>query len=412
MTYQAKLNPSRGLVIERFQPITNYDIQLIRRVLDENDEAVIVVGSAAAKKDPNRPEKDLRDRIMEGGERVELVDHVLRSEGIEPNRYMLIPVENVETNDRQWAAEVRMLTPRWNTFYTRNSTNAVIFGRSAKVGGYDVRMVRDIPVPTTDYFSCMADILKKSLRSRFARKKLADVPYSAFEIMEGLGTPKVIDAIYNWGKIEVEHLRNKIPEAALFLGGFQPFTGVYENRTGHIGVARKILEENENLILAIGSGQVSETPSDPLTSGQRIEVIRYSLMANGIDGGRITTIPIKNIGSNFCYPDKVVSLCPAFNRVYAGNNYTQRAYSQRDIEVVMLERNDGAEGSISGTKVRQTTMDLLLQHRQYDKDRNVSDETVAIVDKALEQMVGEGQREMLRQVGYYEVMDFLADARK
>src|SRR3989339_1988664 len=102
MIYTPKIDPKRGFMIEKMQPITTLDVALVRRILEENDEVVIGIGDAGASHEPGS--------IMTAGERIDLVDKVLQAEGIMPGRYMIVPIENVNEASH-WIAETRILPP-------------------------------------------------------------------------------------------------------------------------------------------------------------------------------------------------------------------------------------------------------------------------------------------------------------
>ena len=48
---------------------------------------------------------------------------------------------------------------------------------------------------------------------------------------------------------------------ALFVGRFQPF------HYGHLHAVRTILEEAEELVIVVGSAQMSHEPDNPFTAG-------------------------------------------------------------------------------------------------------------------------------------------------
>ena len=63
---------------------------------------------------------------------------------------------------------------------------------------------------------------------------------------------------------------------ALFVGRFQPF------HYGHLHAIEKILEECDELVLVVGSAQMSHEHDNPFTAGERIEMIRaYAEQATG-----------------------------------------------------------------------------------------------------------------------------------
>src|SRR5207302_562889 len=70
--------------------------------------------------------------------------------------------------------------------------------------------------------------------------------------------------------------RVRMTGRAFFIGRFQPF------HRGHLAMVRRILESNEEIIVGIGSAQYSHTGENPFTAGERYEMIKRALDAEGI----------------------------------------------------------------------------------------------------------------------------------
>ena len=64
------------------------------------------------------------------------------------------------------------------------------------------------------------------------------------------------------------------------MGRFQPF------HNGHLNLAKQILEECDEVIIAITSSQFNYLEKDPFTSGERIEMIHNSLKESKFDLSR------------------------------------------------------------------------------------------------------------------------------
>jgi nicotinamide-nucleotide adenylyltransferase len=398
MTYKPKLDPSRGFMIERCQPFTKQDVELAKRILDENDELVVGVGNAGVSHE--------HGWIMTAGERVDLVDYVLRDEGVDPNRYIIIPVEN-RNEAAQWVAEVMMVTPRWNKFYTRNFKNASMFASLQRQQGYEIETVEE-QKPEKDYFELYAKVLKHDDSATIELSEY--LPASAAKRMVYLGIPERVNVIYNRKDVDTS---SKIKEKrALFLGGLQPFTGVYEDNNGHISNIRLALEKCDQAVIAIGSAQESYKDSDPLTAGKRVEVVRYTLLANGVDASKFYVVPIRDVSANAAYAAKVIALCPEFHAVIAGNDWTKQLFGEGNYEILPVDRNPvkGTDTPISATRVRNTVKDIIKKN--HSKDNVVSEETVKEIEKSLEGMVDKATLDILEQVGFYNTMHFLAFAEE
>lgn len=101
----------RGLTTGRFQPFHRGHLALVRQVLSECDELVIVVGSAQF----NFIEKD----PFTAGERILMIHGSLAKAGIDLARCYVIPVPNDENNAR-WLANLRSQVPPFDALYSGN----------------------------------------------------------------------------------------------------------------------------------------------------------------------------------------------------------------------------------------------------------------------------------------------------
>jgi nicotinamide-nucleotide adenylyltransferase len=105
---------------------------------------------------------------------------------------------------------------------------------------------------------------------------------------------------------------------ALFVGRFQPF--LY----GHLYAIEKILEENEELILVVGSAQMSHEPDNPFTAGERIEMMRGALNQTNILPDKYMIIPIPDAPAHRVWVSQVESQTPRFDLVYSNQPLTRR----------------------------------------------------------------------------------------
>ncbi len=112
----------------------------------------------------------------------------------------------------------------------------------------------------------------------------------------------------------------------LLIGRFQPF------HKGHLFVVEKILEEVDEIIIGIGSAQISHTLENPFTAGERLMMIAKSLFENGINK-TFYIIPIPDVNNNAIWVSHVKSLTPPFDVVYSGNPLVKRLFKEAGIEV-------------------------------------------------------------------------------
>ncbi|MEW5936213.1 MAG: nicotinamide-nucleotide adenylyltransferase [Candidatus Thermoplasmatota archaeon] len=114
---------SSGALLGRFQPIHKGHLWVLRKLLSECDEAIVVIGSAQASHEPDNP--------FSAGERYEMVRACLSKE--EMARVAIVPLEDLNRYPL-WAAHVRSRCPSFQRVYTRNPLTAALF----RDAGYEV----------------------------------------------------------------------------------------------------------------------------------------------------------------------------------------------------------------------------------------------------------------------------------
>jgi len=111
---------------------------------------------------------------------------------------------------------------------------------------------------------------------------------------------------------------------AFYVGRFQPY------HFGHQEVLEEIARESEEIIIGVGSAQLSHTYSDPFTAGERILMITRSLMY--LDAV-LYVIPIEDIRRNAVWVSHVTSTIPPFDMAYTNNPYVVRLFDESGIQV-------------------------------------------------------------------------------
>lgn len=134
-----------------------------------------------------------------------------------------------------------------------------------------------------------------------------------------------------------------IGNRALFIGRFQPF------HNGHLAMVRRILETNDEIIVGIGSAQYSHTGENPFTAGERYEMIKRALDAEGIHDYHIVPIPDTHVHS--VWVSHIISLVPKFDVVYTNSDLVVRLVREHGLKVLsppLLDRRQ-----LSGTELRE-----------------------------------------------------------
>lgn len=129
------------------------------------------------------------------------------------------------------------------------------------------------------------------------------------------------------------------------MGRFQPF------HLGHLFAIRHASKGVDELIVIVGSSQKSHEFRNPFTAGERIEMIRDTLIGDqDIDEDRILLIPIPDTDIHRFWTFQIDFLVPRYDRVYTNDPFTKYLFSERGISVIqprMYRRKD-----LSATRVR------------------------------------------------------------
>jgi len=135
----------------------------------------------------------------------------------------------------------------------------------------------------------------------------------------------------------------------LLIGRYQPF------HYGHLYVVKQVLSEVDELIIGVGSAQVSHTLENHFTAGERILMISKALIEEGIPSSRYLIIPIPDIWNNALWVSHVCALTPPFHVVYTGNPLAHRLFKEAGFDVRAPPPYDRAK--FSGTEVRKRMLE-------------------------------------------------------
>jgi nicotinamide-nucleotide adenylyltransferase len=119
---------TRGLFVGRFQPFHNGHIQVIKDVLKENDEIIIVIGSAQYSHRLDNP--------FTAGERATMIRCALDETKIPISKTWVIPVADVHVH-MLWVAKVVGYTPKFSVVYSNEPLTRRLFSEA----GYKVRSI-------------------------------------------------------------------------------------------------------------------------------------------------------------------------------------------------------------------------------------------------------------------------------
>jgi nicotinamide-nucleotide adenylyltransferase len=141
----------------------------------------------------------------------------------------------------------------------------------------------------------------------------------------------------------------------LMMGRFQPF------HLGHLELVKQILNDCDEVIIALTGSQFNYIEKDPFTSGERIEMIHQTLKENNIDLGRCYIIAIENQFNVATWASYLKSSLPHFDKVYSGNDYVVMLLADSDYAVVSPKFLDREQ--YNATKIRQ----MIANDGQWEK---------------------------------------------
>ena len=169
----------------------------------------------------------------------------------------------------------------------------------------------------------------------------------------------------------------------ILIGRMQPV------HNGHVQVISKILEEVDEIIIGIGSAQLSHEIKDPFTAGERIVMMTQALADIEVDPSRYYIIPMQDINFNAVWVSHVKMLTPPFSIVYSGNPLVKQLFSEEGFEVKQPPLYDRLH--LSGTEVRKrinndlnweelvpkATIDLMSEINGVERIKNLSKKEIS-----------------------------------
>jgi nicotinamide-nucleotide adenylyltransferase len=135
----------------------------------------------------------------------------------------------------------------------------------------------------------------------------------------------------------------------ILIGRMQPV------HNGHMQVINKILEEVDEIIIGIGSAQLSHELKNPFTAGERILMMNQALAESNIDPKRYYIIPMEDINYNALWVSHVKMMTPPFSILYSGNSLVKQLFKEEGFEVKQPPLYDRLH--LSGTEVRRRILE-------------------------------------------------------
>ena len=166
-----------GLFVGRFQPFHNGHLAAVKYALEKVDYLYIVVGSAQRSHE--------RDNPFTAGERIMMIKAALNDAGVDPGRWMLIPVQDADSHS-VWTATLRSTVPKFDEVFS-NDTLTI---RLLKEEGIKV-----LPVPYLDRGQYSATNVRSRILERRDWKNL--VPPAVARMVEELDGVERVRSMIN-----------------------------------------------------------------------------------------------------------------------------------------------------------------------------------------------------------------------
>jgi len=131
----------------------------------------------------------------------------------------------------------------------------------------------------------------------------------------------------------------------LMMGRFQPF------HLGHLELVKQILNDCDEVIIALTGSQFNYIEKDPFTSGERIEMIHQALKENDVDLNKCYIIAVENQLNISTWAGYLKSSLPNFEKVYSGNDYVAMLLADSGYDVV--SPNFHEREKFNATKIRK-----------------------------------------------------------
>jgi len=131
----------------------------------------------------------------------------------------------------------------------------------------------------------------------------------------------------------------------LFIGRFQP------THKGHIKAIKSLLMKVDELIIIIGSSQLSHELDNPFTTGERICMMKSALDEAKVHPNKYLILPIPDATMHSIWVAQILSYTPPFEVVFSNDPLTRRLFQEAKVLVHNIEFFQ--RKIYSGTEVRR-----------------------------------------------------------
>ena len=157
----------RGVFVGRFQPFHKGHLEVVKKIEQEVDELVIIVGSSQYSHRLDNP--------FTAGERITMIRKALEETGIQLQRIWIIPVPDVHQH-ALWVSQIVGYAPKFDVVYANEPLTSRLFTEA----GFKVK-----PLPFIKREIYLATEIRKRMLAGENWKEL--VPKSVAQFIEEIG---------------------------------------------------------------------------------------------------------------------------------------------------------------------------------------------------------------------------------
>jgi len=112
-----------GILVGRFQPFHVGHLKAVKFAMSKVDMLWIIIGSAQKSHEPRNP--------FTAGERLVMIKMTLDAEKINPKKWLVVPVNDVNDHSR-WTDQIDLLIPRYDVVFTNDPFSTMLFKKHKK----------------------------------------------------------------------------------------------------------------------------------------------------------------------------------------------------------------------------------------------------------------------------------------
>jgi nicotinamide-nucleotide adenylyltransferase len=120
--------PTRGLYVGRFQPFHLGHLEAIKKILEEVEELIVVIGSSQYSHNKENP--------FTAGERLVMIRGALEEAKVDFTRVWVVPVPDVHLH-MMWVSAVEGYTPKFQIVYSNEPLTKRLFMEA----GYKIKVI-------------------------------------------------------------------------------------------------------------------------------------------------------------------------------------------------------------------------------------------------------------------------------